>query len=204
MTAIEKEPPTVDSIRVSVGKMMIQSNGGTVTTEIDGFKLRKNDNRMLVRFERLLVSTSTLKRAVSIKYFTFIAIGDKHDYTVNFANTRENPIIFDLDQAFVDYVSSFGGVEQVQSEANDSPPLIIRSLKVSPIKLRVSFKPGDAIPTQTSAVPEILRWVPIKDAAIKIGMFECFDKNVNDIGVDFGAHILSDRKNLARLAGGVQ
>jgi hypothetical protein len=69
----------------------------------------------------------------------------------------------------------------------DVEPTIIRSLKVSPIKLRVSFKPGDASPD--TSVPQFLRWIPIKDAAIKIGVFECFDMEVNAISMAFGNRV---------------
>jgi hypothetical protein len=91
-----KVTPSVDKIKLSIGKLLVQSSAAStlpVTAQIDRLKFRKSDARMLARFERLQVSTNTLNRAILIRHVTFTAIGDKHDYVIHFADTRENPVV---------------------------------------------------------------------------------------------------------------
>lgn len=208
---VEAKAKAKTKFKLSIAKLYLQLRHndwiGHVELSLDGLKVKVLSDRTIVSIEYLTclsrLKHNETKRVLVTRRVDMIAIGNLHDYVINFAEPDGvDNITLNIDPTLIDFLTQYIGYIQ-ESEDNKTESIRVRSLKVTPFKIRLSYKPGssslDSIGASTA-----LRWIPISNAAIKVKLFECFGLMPEEIGIAFGMHLIEDRKNLARLAGGVK
>lgn len=213
----ENTPPVVNDnvtiVKVSVTKTCIQlcqdKPDNYAELNIDCLKIRVEPNSKKITFDNLQcldkTARSSFNKAIVIRGAT-ITLTDKEDYVCVFGQPsirgkgRLEDVSLAIDQTFLDYLVTFTKTIKFPTTTGDAPN-VVRSIRISEVKMRVNYRPSSG---QGETEVGLLKWMPIKEAVIKMQAFDGFGLTIDELSVALGIHFMQDKKNIARLFGGIK
>ena len=204
------------SFKLSITKVRLQlsnpaHSAGYAELCLDGLKVRVHPTRKRLSFDLLQcfdrTTQSTFNRAVVVRGAVLTLI-DKEDYVIAFGGDSSRKKMEDvslaIDQSFIEFLIAYFNQIKWGTTLTNEEAVVIRSIRVSAIKARVNYRPCSSSAAEATSEAGFARYIPIKEAVIKVGPFDGFGLTADELLVAFGMHVMKDKKNLARIVGGVK